>query len=243
MRNIDPRDSQARRTIDEKFPEIPKDPRNLRLGISADGVEVNSGTRHHSVWLVLFFIYNLPPRLCMKRKFIMLSVLISGYPGNDIDVFFKLLVDDLHTLFETENFGESLVRTLLNVPGKTKDGMNARLDMAELRIKPELFARQEEEKTTLPPPGYTLTNAENTSFMKRFATSRKQISFQEQDKICMKVIKGHVRNRDRPEGCIAEETITKEEIKFFSKYHKTMKIIGIPTDKHVTNENEDEKPL
>ncbi|GJR91247.1 putative transposon, En/Spm-like protein [Tanacetum coccineum] len=96
-----PADSQAWRTIDEKFPEIAKDPRNLRLGISADGVDVNSGTRHHSVWPVLSVIYNLPPWLCMKRKFIMLSVLISGYPGNDIDVFLEPLVDDLHTLFET----------------------------------------------------------------------------------------------------------------------------------------------
>nr|GEZ11404.1 hypothetical protein [Tanacetum cinerariifolium] len=40
-----PTDSQAWRTIDEKFPEIAKDPRNLWLGISADGVDVNSRTR------------------------------------------------------------------------------------------------------------------------------------------------------------------------------------------------------
>nr|GEZ21381.1 hypothetical protein [Tanacetum cinerariifolium] len=93
--------AKACRTIDEKFPEIAKDSRNLRLGISADGVDVNSGTRHHSVCLVLSVIYNLPPWLCMKRKFIMLSVLISGYLGNDIDVFLEPLVDDLHTLFET----------------------------------------------------------------------------------------------------------------------------------------------
>nr|GEU86685.1 hypothetical protein [Tanacetum cinerariifolium] len=101
MRNIDPRDSHAWSTIDEKFPKIAKDLKNLRLGILADGVDVNSGTRHHSVWPVLSVIYNLPPWLCMKRKFIMLSVLISRYPGNDIDVFLELLVDDLHTLFET----------------------------------------------------------------------------------------------------------------------------------------------
>ncbi|GJS43994.1 putative transposon, En/Spm-like protein [Tanacetum coccineum] len=94
-------DSQAWRTIDEKFPKIAKDLRNLWLGISADGVDVNSGTRHHSVWPVLSIIYNLPPWLCMKRKFIILSVLISGYLGNDIDVFLEPLVDDLHTLFET----------------------------------------------------------------------------------------------------------------------------------------------
>ncbi|GJX09773.1 hypothetical protein Tco_0199632 [Tanacetum coccineum] len=88
-------------STDEKFPKIAEDPRNLRLRISADRVNVNTRNRHHSVWPVLTVIYNLPPWLCMKRKFIMLSVLISGYPGNDIDVFLEQLVDDLHTLFET----------------------------------------------------------------------------------------------------------------------------------------------
>ncbi|GKF48458.1 putative transposon, En/Spm-like protein [Tanacetum coccineum] len=96
-----PADSHAWCTIDEKFPKITEDTRNLRLGISADGVDVNTGNGHHSVWIVLTVIYNLPPWLNMKRKFINLSVLISRYPGNDIDVFLELLVDDLHTLFET----------------------------------------------------------------------------------------------------------------------------------------------
>ncbi|GKG64434.1 hypothetical protein Tco_0659537, partial [Tanacetum coccineum] len=44
--------------------------------------------------------------------------------------------------------------TLLHVPGKTKDVLNARLDLAELGVKPELFAMQDEDKTTLPPVGY-----------------------------------------------------------------------------------------
>ncbi|GKE97690.1 putative transposon, En/Spm-like protein [Tanacetum coccineum] len=44
-----PADSQAWRTIDEKFPEIAEDTRNLRLGILADRVDVNTGNRHHSV--------------------------------------------------------------------------------------------------------------------------------------------------------------------------------------------------
>ncbi|GJZ09340.1 putative transposase-associated domain-containing protein [Tanacetum coccineum] len=267
-----PADSQVWRTIDEKLPKIAEDTRNLRLGISADG------------------------------KFINLSVLISGYPGNDIDVFLEPLVDDLHTLFETgvdtydastkdnfnlhtvvlwtindypslgtlcgypysgfkgrvvcgkdtncvrlsasskqrkgkrtnnnasenqedtrgrggkiqkqkrntteeegsssqvngqngvywkkfniwyrklkywrhnpvphcidfmhveKNVAESIVGTLLHVLGKTKDGLNARLDLAELGVKPELFAMQDEDKTTLPPAGYTLTNAEKDIF-------------------------------------------------------------------------------
>nr|GEU94553.1 putative reverse transcriptase domain-containing protein [Tanacetum cinerariifolium] len=113
LKKMLPADSQAWRTIDEKFPEIAKDSRNLRLGISANRVDVNSGTRHHK-----------------------------------------------------KNICESLVGTLLNVLGKTKDEMNAQLDLAELGIKPELFARKEEEKTILPPAGYTLTNDEKDIFCK-----------------------------------------------------------------------------
>ncbi|GJV52760.1 putative transposon, En/Spm-like protein [Tanacetum coccineum] len=60
---------------------------------------------------------------------------------------------------------------------------------------------------------------------------------------CMKVIKGHVRNKNKPKGCIAEETIAEETIEFFSEYHKSMETIGIPPDKHETYENEEGKPL
>ncbi|GKG20766.1 hypothetical protein Tco_0380567, partial [Tanacetum coccineum] len=59
-----------------------------------------------------------------------------------------------------KNVAESIVRTLLHVLRKTKDGLNARLDLAELGVKPELFAMKDEDKTTLPPACYTLTNAE-----------------------------------------------------------------------------------
>ncbi|XP_026400351.1 uncharacterized protein LOC113296251 [Papaver somniferum] len=95
-----PADSHAWREIDKNFPEIKGDPRNLRLAVSADGVDVNRGTKHHSVWPVLVVIYNLPPGLCMKRKFIMLSLLIDGAPGNNIDVFLEPLVKDFQFLFE-----------------------------------------------------------------------------------------------------------------------------------------------
>ncbi|GJV90066.1 putative transposon, En/Spm-like protein [Tanacetum coccineum] len=39
---------KAWRTIDEKFLKMDKESENLWQGISADGVDVNSGTRHHS---------------------------------------------------------------------------------------------------------------------------------------------------------------------------------------------------
>ncbi|XP_026410665.1 uncharacterized protein LOC113305888 [Papaver somniferum] len=95
-----PADSHAWTKIDKNFPEIKGDPRNLRLAVSADGVDVNTGTKHHSVWPVLVVIYNLPLELCVKRKFIMLSLLIDGAPGNSIDVFLEPLVKDFQFLFE-----------------------------------------------------------------------------------------------------------------------------------------------
>nr|GEX02703.1 hypothetical protein [Tanacetum cinerariifolium] len=71
-----------------------------------------------------------------------------------------------------KNVAESLAGTLLHVSGETKDGVNARLDMAELGVKPELFSMQEEEKTTLPQACYTLTNTEKDTFCKTLRNIR-----------------------------------------------------------------------
>ena len=47
-------------------------------------------------------IYNIPPWLCMKITFMLLSLLISGprQPGNDIDVYLAPLIEDLKLLWE-----------------------------------------------------------------------------------------------------------------------------------------------
>ncbi|GJS94959.1 hypothetical protein Tco_0801927 [Tanacetum coccineum] len=330
------KDSQAWRTIDEKFPEIVEDPRNLRLGISADGVDVNRGNRHHSVWPALTVICNLPPWLCMKRKFIILSVLISGYPGNDIDVFLEPLVDELHTLFETgvetydastkDNFNLHAVvlwtindypalGTLCGCPYSGfkgcvvcgKDTYCVRLSASPkqsyvghkrylpynhaFRKQKKAFNGQQEfllasnpmigeqiynergedskqkRNTTEEEGSSSQVNEQNGAYWKKFniwyRKLSKEIRLQELDKmqaelvvtLCLlekffppsffdiMVIKGHVQNRNRPEGCIAEVTIMEETIKFFSEYHKSMKTIGIPPAKHETDENEEGKQL
>ncbi|GJR32988.1 putative transposase-associated domain-containing protein [Tanacetum coccineum] len=117
--------------------------------------------------------------------------------------------------------------------GKTETNNNASENKkdreAELGVKPELFAMQDEDKTTLPPAGYTLTNAEKDIYCETLHS--------------IKVIKGHMRNRNKLEGCIAEETIAVETIEFFREYHKSMETIGIPPDKHETYQNEEGKPL
>ena len=55
----------------------------------------------HSTWLVLLMNYNLPPHLCVKQKFVMLTMLISGpkQPENDIDVYLAPLIEDIKILW------------------------------------------------------------------------------------------------------------------------------------------------
>ncbi|WVZ22549.1 hypothetical protein V8G54_001093 [Vigna mungo] len=79
------------------------DPRSLRLSLATNGVNPYGNlSSKHSSWSVMLMIYNLSPLLCMKRKYVMLSMMISGpkQPGNDIDVYLKPLIDDLKLLWE-----------------------------------------------------------------------------------------------------------------------------------------------
>ena len=97
-----PADSKTWKDVDEKWPEFASEPRNLRLALSSDGFNPFHGKgTDHSCWPVLLSIYNLPPWICMKRKYIMLCLLISGpnQPGNDIDVFLQPLIEDLQKLW------------------------------------------------------------------------------------------------------------------------------------------------
>ena len=99
-----PADSPSWRNIDYRWPAFGSEPRNLRLALAADGINPhNNGlTNRYSCWPVVLVTYNLPPWLCMKRKFMMLTILVSGphEPGNNIDVFLQPLVDDLKKLWE-----------------------------------------------------------------------------------------------------------------------------------------------
>jgi hypothetical protein len=100
-----PADGSQWRKIDRKFPDFADDARNLRFGLSTDGFNpFGEQSSSHSTWPVTLCIYNLPPWLCMKRKFIMMPVLIQGprQPGNDIDVYLRPLVEELQQLWREE---------------------------------------------------------------------------------------------------------------------------------------------
>ncbi|KAH7833673.1 hypothetical protein Vadar_008628 [Vaccinium darrowii] len=60
----------------------------------------------------------------------------------------------------------------------------------------------------------------------------------------MKVLKGYVRNHNRPEGCIAESYIVEEALEFCTEYLSGVDPIGIPNARNMTADNtEIERPL
>ena len=68
-----------------------------------------------------------------------------------------------------KNVCESIVGTLLNIQGKTKDGLNACLDLMEMGLRSELAPRFEQKRTYLPPACYTLSIMEKKIFCQTLA--------------------------------------------------------------------------
>ncbi|XP_039034840.1 uncharacterized protein LOC120171121 [Hibiscus syriacus] len=99
-----PRDSPSWKLIDRTWKEFGEEKWNLILALSVDGINPHKSlSSKHNYWPVILITYNLPSYLCMTRKFIMLTLLISGpkQPGNKIDVYLAPLIADLKLLLET----------------------------------------------------------------------------------------------------------------------------------------------
>jgi len=89
--------------LDYTFSIFGKEPQNIRLGLASDGFNpfgINS--TGWSTWPVIVTPYNLPPWMCMKQPYMILSTLIPGKysPGNEIDVYLEPLIDELNNLWE-----------------------------------------------------------------------------------------------------------------------------------------------
>ncbi|XP_027166667.1 uncharacterized protein LOC113766700 [Coffea eugenioides] len=96
-------DSPAWQTFDHLHPKFAQDCRNVRLGLASDGFNpFNNMSSTHSTWPVVLIPYNLPPWMCMKQPYFMLSMLIPGpsSPGNNIDVYLQPLVKELTELWD-----------------------------------------------------------------------------------------------------------------------------------------------
>nr|GEY85057.1 hypothetical protein [Tanacetum cinerariifolium] len=97
-----PVDGRAWKNFDIKYSDFVREPRNVRLGLAADGFNpFGNPSRSYSMWLVILTTCNLPPWLCMKESSFMLMFLILGpkFSGKDIDVYLRPLIDDLKDLW------------------------------------------------------------------------------------------------------------------------------------------------
>jgi len=63
-----------------------------------------------------------------------------------------------------KNVCDNLISTLLNIQGKTKDGVNAHLDLVEMKIRENLAPREVGRHTYLPLACYTMSRQEKISF-------------------------------------------------------------------------------
>nr|GEW37461.1 hypothetical protein [Tanacetum cinerariifolium] len=97
-----PVDGRAWKNFDTKYSDFVKEPRNVRLGLAADGFNpFGNLSRSYNMWPVILTTCNLPPWLCMKESSFMLTFLIPGpkFSGKDIDVYLRPLIDDLKDLW------------------------------------------------------------------------------------------------------------------------------------------------
>ena len=92
---------------------------------------------------------------CWKKKSIFLNLEYWKY------LHVRHNLDVMHI---EKNVCESIIGTLLNIAGKTKDGLNSRLDLVEMGLRSELVPRFESKRTYLPPACYTLSTMEKKVF-------------------------------------------------------------------------------
>ena len=70
-------DFLAWKSLDIRYPDFALDPRNVRLGLAADGFNpFKTMNNKYSVWPVVLIAYNLPHWLCMNDSNFILSLLI-----------------------------------------------------------------------------------------------------------------------------------------------------------------------
>ncbi|KAL6129215.1 hypothetical protein ACLB2K_072568 [Fragaria x ananassa] len=120
-----------------------------------------------------------------------------------------LVRHNLNVMHIEKNCCDSIIGMLLNIPGKTKDGVATRLDMVAMGIRTELLPDVSGKRTKLPLASWNLhllrevTLCGPVFFWWMYPFER-----------YMKVFKGWVRSRRHPEGCIAESYVVEEAVEF-----------------------------
>ena len=74
-----PADSPAWKHVDDKYKWFSDDPRNVRLALASDGFNpFGMISTTYTTWPVIIIPYNLPPWLCMKQPYWIMSMLVPG---------------------------------------------------------------------------------------------------------------------------------------------------------------------
>ena len=68
-----------------------------------------------------------------------------------------------------KNICESIIGTLLNVKGKSKDGLKSRMDLEDMKIRNELYPEMRGTRFYLPAAPHTLTKIKKNFFCERLA--------------------------------------------------------------------------
>ena len=83
-------DSVAWKNFNKVHPSFAQEPQNVRLGLASNEFNpFGNMSISYNMWPVVLIPYNLPPWMCMKQTFFMLSLLIPGPTAlrNDIDIY------------------------------------------------------------------------------------------------------------------------------------------------------------
>jgi hypothetical protein len=97
-----PTDSLAWEHVNKVYKDFSKEPQNIRLGLVADGFNrFAMFSVAYTTWPIILIPYNLPPWLCLKQPYWMMSMLIAGPKslGMHIDVYLQPLIDELIELW------------------------------------------------------------------------------------------------------------------------------------------------
>ncbi|MBW1279351.1 hypothetical protein KYD79_26520, partial [Escherichia coli] len=97
-----PSDAKAWKHFKSVHSNFAKEKRNVYLGLCTDGFSpFGMSGRQYSLWPVILTPYNLPPDMCMQKKFLFLSILVPGpkHPRRSIDVFLQPLIQELNMLW------------------------------------------------------------------------------------------------------------------------------------------------
>lgn len=100
---VHPCDGQAWKAFDAMYPEFAAEPRNIRLGLYADGFyPFGRSGKSYCCWPVIIAPYNLPPWLCMTNPFMFMSLIIPGprSPKEKLDVYLQPLMEELKLLWD-----------------------------------------------------------------------------------------------------------------------------------------------